>query len=74
MEGGIVFDACAVAAVIEPSVVKTERMQIDIELTGTYTRGATVAPHWNDPAKGNVEVGISIDRERFIEIMREGLV
>ena len=73
-EGGIIFDACAVAAVIEPSVVKTERMQIDIELTGTYTRGATVAPHWNDPTKGNVDVGIGIDRERFIEIMHEGLV
>ena len=73
-DGGIIFDACAVAAVIEPEVVKTEPMHVEIELTGTHTRGCTVAAlrgHDNQPA--NVEVGVSIDRGRFIEIMHEGL-
>ncbi len=73
-EGGIIFDACAVAAVIEPSVVKTERMHIDIELTGTHTRGCTAVAsrfHGSGEKNANVDVGVSIDRERFIEIMHE---
>lgn len=75
-EGGIIFDACAVAAVIEPQVVETEPMRIDIELTGTHTRGCTVAAsrfHGHDQRKANVDVGISINRDRFIEIMHASL-
>ncbi len=73
-EGGIIFDACAVAAVIEPEVVKTEPMRVTIELTGSHTRGCTVAslPGY-DKNPANVDVGVSIDRERFIEIMHESL-
>ena len=75
-DGGIIFDACAVAAVIEPSVVKTVPMHIEIELTGTHTRGCTAAGsrfHGSGDKDANVEVGISIDRERFIQIMHESL-
>jgi inosine-uridine nucleoside N-ribohydrolase len=72
-EGGIIFDACAVAAVIEPEVVKTKPMHVDIELTGTHTRGCTVAPRGFDARPANVDVGVSINRDRFIEIMHEGL-
>ena len=75
-DGAIIFDACAVAALIEPSVVKTAPMHIDIELTGTYTRGCTVAGsrfHGAGAENANVDVGISIDRDRFIEIIHESL-
>jgi inosine-uridine nucleoside N-ribohydrolase len=75
-EGAIIFDACAVAAVIEPSVVKTEPMHVDIELTGTHTRGCTVTGsrvHGAGDKKANVDVGISIDRDRFIQIIHESL-
>lgn len=75
-EGGIIFDACAVAAVIEPSVVETAPMHIDIELTGTHTRGCTVTGsrfHGSGGKDANVDVGIRIDRERFIQIMHESL-
>lgn len=73
-DGGIIFDACAVATVIEPEVVKTEPMHVEIELTGTHTRGCTVASlRGHDNLPPNVDVGVSIDRDRFIEIMHEGL-
>jgi inosine-uridine nucleoside N-ribohydrolase len=73
-EGGIIFDACAVAAVIEPEVVKTEPMHVTIELTGSHTRGCTVAALSRySKEQANVDVGVSIDRERFIEIMHESL-
>ncbi len=70
--GGIVYDACAVAAVIDPTIVETKSMHIDIEINGKYTRGRTVADI-RDRKKlhKNVEVGTSIDREKFLDILYE---
>jgi inosine-uridine nucleoside N-ribohydrolase len=74
-EGAIVYDACAVAALIEPSVMETKPMHIEIELRGTATRGCTVSDFktWKKQTP-NVNVGVGINRDRFIEIMREGLI
>ncbi len=35
-------DACAVAWVIDPSLIESRYLHVDIELNGTYTRGMTV--------------------------------
>lgn len=72
--GALIYDACAVAAVIEPEVIETKAMHVDIELTGTYTRGRTVAD-FKSRRNGvkNVDVGVSINRERFLEILEESL-
>lgn len=72
--GGQIFDPCAVAAVIEPQVLTTRPMWVGIELHGEMTRGRTVADvscqrGW----KPNVEVGVDMDRERFVEILNDGL-
>jgi inosine-uridine nucleoside N-ribohydrolase len=74
-DGAIVYDACAVAALIEPSVMETKPMHIEIELRGTATRGCTVSDFktWKKQTP-NVNVGVGINRDRFIEIMREGLI
>ena len=74
MTGGIVYDACAVAAVIDPTIIQTKSMHIDIEIKGTYTRGRTVADirdRKNLPK--NVEVGTNIDREKFLDILIDSL-
>lgn len=72
--GGQIYDACAIAAALEPSVLETKAMHVAIELTGAHTRGRTVADisgyHKNPP---NVDVGVGIDSERFLEILFEGL-
>jgi inosine-uridine nucleoside N-ribohydrolase len=72
--GGQVYDACAVAAVIEPGILQTKPMRVDIELHGEHTRGRTVADisGWQKKAP-NVEVGVGIQRNRFIEILLTGL-
>lgn len=73
-DGGIIYDACAIAALIEPQIMQTKPMHIDIELTGTYTRGRTVADiHPSAKRPANVEVGVDFNRERFLQILREGL-
>jgi inosine-uridine nucleoside N-ribohydrolase len=74
MSGGLIYDACAVAAVIEPGILKTQPMHVVIELTGAFTRGRTVADLRISQAKpANVDVGVGFDRNRFLQIMREGL-
>jgi inosine-uridine nucleoside N-ribohydrolase len=72
--GGQIYDACAVAAVIEPGILQTKPMHVDIELRGELTRGRTVADITGYQKKTpNVDVGVGIDRERFMQILFEGM-
>lgn len=74
IDQGQIFDACTIATVIDPTLTGTRPMHVGIELRGELTRGRTVADisgHHTLPA--NVDVGVSIDRLRFLEIMRTGL-
>lgn len=72
--GGQIYDACAVAAIIDPDILETNLLRVDIELDGKYTRGRTVTDisghHTEQP---NVDVGVNIDRKRFMEILFDGL-
>ena len=72
-DGGMIFDACTVAAVVAPEIVKTRPMHIDVELFGAMTRGRTVADMTYKRKAPNVDVGIGIDRQRFLEIMMDAL-
>lgn len=73
-EGGQIFDPCAVAAVIEPQVLTTRPMWVGIELQGALTRGRTVADVSGQRGwQPNVDVGIDMDRQRFVELMYDGL-
>ncbi|MBL8056591.1 MAG: nucleoside hydrolase [Anaerolineales bacterium] len=72
--GGQIYDACAVAAVVDPALLTTKPMHVDIELGGAFTRGRTVADAigWHrQPA--NVDVGVGLDRERFLAVLLAGL-
>ena len=70
--GGQIYDACAVAAIIDPYCIQIEPMRVDVELRGEHTRGRTVADissrHFPTP---NVDVAVNIDRARFLEILFE---
>jgi inosine-uridine nucleoside N-ribohydrolase len=62
-----------VAAAIDPGVLHTQAMHVDIELPGELTRGRTVADISGFHGKPkNVQVGVGIDRERFLAILMEG--
>jgi purine nucleosidase len=45
--GGAVHDAMAVGQVIDPTILKTQDMRVDIETDGKFTRGMTVANRKN---------------------------
>ena len=59
-----VHDPVAVASVLEPSIVQTVAAAVAVELTGTYTRGATVVDlyHRTDLAvNADVALGLEVD-------------
>ena len=69
-KGSPLHDPCAVAYVIDPTIITTKKCHVDIETRGEFTTGATVAD-LNDVLKleKNVDVALDIDRERFINLL-----
>ncbi|GAK59740.1 inosine-uridine preferring nucleoside hydrolase family protein [Candidatus Vecturithrix granuli] len=73
-EWASLHDACAVAAVCDPSLLKTQLMRVDIETKGEFTRGRTVCdPYLTHGRPPNVHVGIDFDAERFFAMLVERL-
>ena len=71
--GAPVHDALAVGALVDPDLVRFERANVEIELHGTLTRGATVVdlrPHtFLADQPRNARVAVWADRERFIDFL-----
>ncbi len=65
--GAFIHDALAVATTLDPTLVRSEAVAVDVELAGTLTTGETVTDWrrvWGRPA--NVDVGVESDAERFL--------
>ncbi len=63
-----VHDPCAVARVIDPSVVAVRPAHVAVELAGTHTAGATVTDFRSPTRSGaphNAAVATELDRDRF---------
>ena len=72
--GSPIHDAVAVAHVALPGLVTTQPYRVDVETTGEITRGRTVVDSRGvagpDP---NVEVALTIDRERFADVLVDAI-
>ena len=64
-----VHDPCAVAYVIDPSLVETVPAPLSVELAGTLTRGRTVADFRASNAPCNSSVATRLDVERFWDLV-----
>ena len=71
--GGPVHDACAVAGVIDPSVItESDRMYVQIPLQAGPLSGATVCDYAHRSGKPeNVEVVFRMDNEKFFRMVEE---
>ncbi|QYN47503.1 nucleoside hydrolase [Gilliamella sp. ESL0405] len=69
-----VHDPCAVAYVINPELIKTKRVPVDIELTGTLTLGMTVAD-FRFPAdeRCHTQVATELDHTGFWDLIVDSL-
>jgi inosine-uridine nucleoside N-ribohydrolase len=71
-------DPLAVAVALDPSLVETKRFKVDVETAGHLTRGMTVVDrrryHETSESKGNVDVCVSVDDERFLSLFMDRVV
>ncbi|HBH7053181.1 TPA: nucleoside hydrolase [Morganella morganii] len=69
-----VHDPCAVAYVIDPSVMTTRKVPLDVELTGTLTLGMTVVD-FRAPAPADclTQVAVKLDHTRFWDLVTDAL-
>ncbi|MCP2031638.1 purine nucleosidase [Okibacterium sp. HSC-33S16] len=69
-----VHDPCAVAYVIDPSIMTVQRMPIDVELRGSLTLGMTVADFRAPaPADCSTQAAIDLDVDRFWDLIVDAL-
>jgi len=63
-------DPVSVAAVLEPNLLKTHPMRVDIECDSDLTRGETVCDFYGVTGRApNAEVGVELDREGFFDLL-----
>lgn len=73
-KGAVLHDPAAVAAVIDESLIKTQYLHVDVETKGEFTSGKTVVDIYRVTGKKpNVHVALDIDRDRFINLVKESL-
>ena len=65
-----VHDPCTVAYLIDPSIVQTQKMPIDVELRGELTVGMTVADlRAPAPADCHTSAAVKLDHGRFWDLV-----
>ena len=67
-------DPVAVAAVLEPDLLKTRPMRVDVECDSPLTRGETVCDFYGVTGEPpNAEVGVELDQEGLFELLYKSL-
>jgi len=74
-EGAVMHDPLAMACIIDPEVMISKDYRVDVETKGTYTNGKTVVDIYNVTGKKpNAKVGLDLDRNKFINILKEAMM
>lgn len=69
-----VHDPCAVAWVIDPTIVQTKHVHVDIETHAEFSYGRTVCDLFGDSGKpANALVATKLDFDRFWDLMLDAL-
>ena len=73
-DGAPLHDALAVAHLIAPEVIKTRKLNVEIETDGELTRGRTVADVYGVTGKtANTEVALEVDNDLFKAIVIQAI-
>lgn len=74
IDGVVIHDAVAVAALIEPSIVETRTMAVSVDTKGEYTDGRTVCDvHDVTDEPSRIDVATGVDRAAFIDLLFDHL-
>lgn len=72
MDGMAMHDPLAVAVAIEPSLVRTEALHVEVETGSGLAAGRTIADFWKIPeprGEPNADVALDVEAERFDELL-----
>lgn len=76
--GMSLHDPLAVAVVVDPSLMRTQKYHVEVETAGNLTRGQTVVErrpyHHTMDSEGNVDICIAVESERFLQLFTERVV
>jgi inosine-uridine nucleoside N-ribohydrolase len=71
-DGSPIHDAVAVAHVLQPDVVETRHLNVEIDVESELCRGRTVVDLWRRTEREpNVHVAVDIDADAFLELLIE---
>lgn len=68
-EGTAQHDSLAMAAVIDPAVIDTKLLPVEVENVGRLTAGMTVVDFRPDAGMGNCDVALEVDLDRFRHLL-----
>ena len=69
-DGAPLHDALAVAHLIRPEVIRTRKLNVEIETDGELTRGRTVADVYGITGKSaNTDVALEVDNDLFKDLL-----
>lgn len=72
--GAPIHDAVTIAHLIDPALVQTMPMNVQIETQSALCVGRTVADRWSVTGRApNAAVGLGIDRDRFVTLLLQRL-
>lgn len=72
IDGFALHDPLAVGVALDPTLVRTEDLWVDVETHGDLTAGETVADFWHIPepwGEPNASVALGVDADRFYELL-----
>ena len=71
-DGAPIHDAVALAHSFRPGIVRTEHLNVEVELESELNRGRTVVDRWRRTDRApNAQVGVEIDADAFLELLLE---
>ena len=69
-DGAPIHDAVALAHALNPGIVQTEHLNVEVELESELNRGRTVVDRWHRTDRAaNAHVGVSVDADAFFELL-----
>jgi inosine-uridine nucleoside N-ribohydrolase len=71
-DGAPIHDAVALAQAFQPGLVRTEHVNVEIEVESELCRGRTVVDRWRRTERpANTDVGVDVDADGFFGLLLE---
>ncbi|HZG34437.1 MAG TPA: nucleoside hydrolase [Gaiellaceae bacterium] len=71
-DGAPIHDAVALAQAFQPGLVRTEHVNVEIEVESELCRGRTVVDRWRRTERpANADVGVDVDADGFFGLLLE---